>query len=94
MRSGKITGDDAVIRQLRYRRDRLEEEWNKMADAIRSNPNQMNIRGIWQADYLEGLLRVHTRFVALESVLMDAEREMESRKGQHGRRRVATGTRT
>ena len=44
-----------------YRLKQAEEIWNTLVDKIRTNPNQMNIRGLWQAEQLQTLVNVHIR---------------------------------
>ncbi len=71
---------ERAIEAIRYKRDRLEEAWNARTRAIRDNPNRMNIRGVWQADQLADLMRIHTAFVALDSALRDVESASKPRR--------------
>lgn len=39
--------------------DLAESIWNGIVEKIRDNPNQMNVRGVWQRDQLHDLLTCH-----------------------------------
>lgn len=73
---------DRALDAIRYKRDQAEAAWNERVKLIRENPNQMNIRGVWQADQLADLVRLHAIFTAFDTALVEAQRAARPRRSK------------
>ncbi len=68
----------AIIRGQELELKQDEERWDKIVEKIRSNPNQMNIRGVWQADQLTSLQTLRVMVLQRERILVELRYELRA----------------
>lgn len=81
-----MTALDVLIDQ----RAQAERDWNWRVERIRSNPNQMNVRGVWQIGQLQGLALLCGIIQTLDAAILSikhAEAERSSKKTASKRKR-------
>lgn len=84
-----------VIDDLRFRRSQVEDTWNAVVAKIRTNPNQLNVRWIGQADQLADMLRAQAQVVALDvAIELVKHRLSASSRGRPRRRQLRPAKKT
>ncbi len=67
---------DKHLKLQKYLLKRDIERWEDEVSKISSNPNQLNINGIWVHDYLNNLVLLHARIVMRTQILDEINGEM------------------